>query len=234
MPMKTYSLQPHFFADASNEGFPVQIRAWQNETLTLPASGTHYGFVWQGTSYLRRSQQSALFPLCPGMYFSLAEAATLQGEHAAGIVITTLSHRGRFQLGGPIDPTGQFAYIDGGTTSLLIAPMAQGDPCLNALYMPPKVDQTVHAHPSDRIGIIIQGTGECFANETRFALAPGTLFHIPAHQLHKFCTDAQPLHLIVFHPDSDMGFTQRRHPMLSRTLVNNVSATELPTIQTPI
>lgn len=232
MPIRIFPLQAQTIEDCGDGPFPMQIRTWHHETIALPNIGTHYGFIWQGLAHLCRSGQSEPFPLPAGMYFSLAEAATIQGENAAGMVITYLAHRGDFLLGGPIGASGRFAYIDGGTTSLLISPLAAGDPCLHALYMPPEVDQSVHSHPSDRVGIVTQGLGECFADEDTHPLTPGTLFHIPPNQKHKFRTYAQPLHLVVFHPDSDIGFTHRNHPMLRRTLVNNVSAMDLPNIQT--
>lgn len=234
MPIRIYPLQSQFLEDCSGGPFPMQVRAWNCEAITLPDIGTHYGFAFQGMSTLSRSRQPEPFPLQAGMYFSLAESATIVGEHAAGMVVTYLAHRGDFLLGGPVGSTGRFAYIDGGTTSLLISPLETGGPCLNALYMPSHVSQTVHSHPSDRVGMIIHGSGECFADEERYALTPGTLFHISPGQEHKFYTHTQPLHLIVFHPDSDIGFTHRNHPMLRRTLVNNVSAADLPHIQTQI
>ena len=211
----------------------MQVRTWKKEVIALPEGGTHYGFVWQGEAKLRRSQQTAPFPLTAGMYFSIAEAATVGGDRSTGFIVTHLVHTGRFQLGGPIASTGRFAYIDGGLTSLLIGPVAKGDPCLHALYMPAGVEQTVHSHPSDRIGLIIQGEGYCVADKTRHALRPGVLFHIPPNQPHQFCT-GQPLLFIVFHPDSDIGFSDRNHPMLRRTFVNNISATDIPEIQTPL
>ncbi|MEL7333397.1 MAG: cupin domain-containing protein [Cyanobacteria bacterium J06560_2] len=224
-------LKAHFPLNSDTES-SVQVRAWHNDELALPAEGTHFGFVWRGMAYVMRDRSLATFPLSEGMYFSASEAVTLSGHDTSGIVITDLRHQGRFQIGGPLELEGRFAYIDGGMTSLLIAPMAFGDPVLNALYMPPNVDQTVHCHPSDRIGIIIKGTGECCERDECRSLTPGTLFHIPAHQEHKFVTYGQGLDLVVFHPDSDMGFSDRNHPMLSRTLVNNVRATDLPDIQT--
>ncbi|MBE9061041.1 cupin domain-containing protein [cf. Phormidesmis sp. LEGE 11477] len=167
------------------------------------------------------------------MYFSAAEAVTVGGQNGAGIVVTQLVHTGRFLIGGPIESKGCFPYIDGGTTSLLIAPTRVGDPCLHALYMPPNVNQTMHSHPSDRIGIIIKGGGQCCDQKTCYNLIPGTLFHISSDHQHRFVTYAQGLDLVVFHPDSDLGFRDRNHPMLSRTLVNNIRATDLPKIQTP-
>ncbi len=209
----------------------VQARVFHQEKLLLPAAGTHFGFVWKGAAALKRSVQAAPFPLAAGMYFSLSEAATLEAQQASGIVVTHPDHQGLFSIGGPIEKTGRFPYIDGGTTSLLVAPMAVGDPCLHALYMPPNVDQTVHAHPSDRIGMIVGGSGQCCKQDTCYDLVPGTFFHVLAHQAHRFVTSDEGLALVVFHPDSDMGFSDRSHPMLSRTLVNNVRATELPHLQ---
>lgn len=216
----------------------VRVRVWRGEALALPDDkGTHYGFVWQGAASLKRVGQDAPLPLQAGMYFSLAEAGTLCGESSAGMVVTHMTHRGAFLLGGPVAAAGRLAYIDGGTTSLLVPPLESGDPCLNALYMPGQVVQTVHSHPSDRVGIVVRGSGDCVAMadgdvSACYALRPGTVFHISAQQPHRFCTGAAGLDLIVFHPDSDMGMTHRDHPMLRRTLVEGVSAVELPEIQT--
>ncbi len=216
------------------ENRSTQTSFWKNETLALSAKGTHFGFVWQGTAQLKRASQTLAFPLSAGMFFSAAEAIAVGGQGTTGIVVSQLAHSGQFLIGGPIESTGRFPYIDGGTTSLLIAPMVVGDPCLHALYMPPDVDQTMHSHPSDRIGIIIKGGGQCCDEKACYDLAPGTLFHISPDHQHRFVTSSQGLDLVVFHPDSDMGFSDHDHPMLRRTLVNNVRATELPQIQTPL
>ena len=238
MAIDYYPLQPNFLLDAAldvveHDYSAVRVRTWQNENIRL-STGTHYGFVWQGQATLQRSSISMPFPLAAGMYFSLGESATLHGQDSAGMVVTDTAHQGQFLVGGPVESSGRFAYIDGGTTSLLIAPMTVGDPCLHALYMPPNVDQTMHHHLSDRFGLIIYGSGQCCTPEGDCqSLQPGILFRIPAYQEHKFVTRAQGLNLVVFHPDSDIGFSDRNHPMLRRTFIDNVSATELPNIQTP-
>jgi hypothetical protein len=36
----------------------------------------------------------------------------------------------------------------------------------------------------------------------------------------------------VFHPDSDTGFTHQNNPMLNRTMIGEISAADLPQIQT--
>ena len=200
--------------------------------LRLPAGPTHFGFVWQGSVELKRAAQADGFPLSAGLYFSLAEAAVLRAQEGLCVVISQHNQQGQFTVGGPIETVRRFPYIDGGTTSLLVPPIVLGDPVLNALYMPPNVDQTVHTHPSDRIGLIIRGSGQCCGDSSCDDLLPGTLFHISANQAHRFVTTGQGLDLVVFHPDSDMGFSDRNHPMLSRTLVDNIRATELPEIQT--
>ena len=157
----------------------VRVRVWQDEVLALPDRGTHYGFVWQGTASLKRTGQVAWVPLQAGMYFSLAEASTLCGESAAGVVVSCTAHRGEFLLGGPVADVGRLAYIDGGTTSLLVAPLEAGDPCLHALYMPAQVVQTVHSHPSDRVGIVIRGTGDCVAMAAAAGMRRIAMLYVP-------------------------------------------------------
>jgi hypothetical protein len=159
---------------------------------------------------------------------------TVGGDSSSGIVITHLNYQGMFNLGGPIESKGRFAYIDGGTSSLLIPPIMLGDPCLNAMYFPPQTHQTSHTHPSDRIGMVVSGMGELETPQTRIIVKSSTIFQIPANQLHQFRTGEHQLTLVVFHPDSDTGCTHQNHPMLQQTVVNGVSAAELPQIQTKL
>ena len=221
----------------SSKTAAVKVQTWCNQSLVLSEEGTHYGFLWKGEATLKRDRQTSPIPLQSGMYFSLAEPATISGQSSSGIVVTHTNHQGQFQLGGPVEPTGRLPYIDGGTTTLLIPPIAAGDPCFSALYMPKNVDQTIHEHPSDRIGIIIRGTGNCIAKnqaQQQHPLQPGILFHISAQQPHRFSTGPSGLDLVVFHPDSDMGVTHQNHPMLRRTIVEGISAANLPNLQTQL
>lgn len=228
------SMQEQFDSLLALSEHSFETKLFHQEEIQLPGDGTHFGFVWQGSAQLLRREQSEPLPIAAGMYFSISEPAILRGQQASGLVITHPTYRAQFQLGGPIESTGQFPYIDGGTTSLLIAPPMAGDPCLHALYMPPNVDQTMHHHPSDRIGIINKGSGQCCDENTCYDLLPGTLFIITADHKHRFVTGKQGLDLVVFHPDSDVGFSDRNHPMLNRTLVNNIRAADLPDIQTAL
>jgi AraC-like ligand binding domain len=229
---KTYLLKRDIIEDLSQDRFPATLQTWQHSSLQLPATGTHFGFVYQGYPGLSRQIGGEPYRLHPGMYFCLPGAGTIGGKDSSGIVFTCLNFDGMFSLGGPIEPRGRLAYINGGTSSLLIPPLILGDPCLNAMYFPANADQTLHTHPSYRLGIVVAGRGSFETPETAIDVEAGTVFLIPADSLHKFRTLESPLTIVVLHPDSEIGFTHQNNPMLNRTIVEGVSAAELPQIQT--
>lgn len=207
---------------------------WQRGRLPMPNLGTNFGFVYQGNPILHRHAGEQEYKLHPGMYFSLPGEGWIGSEDSSGFVVSCPDYWGTFSIGGPIEPIGRFAYIDGGTDSLLIPPLILGSACLNALYFPARIEQKLHTHPSFRLGIVVSGTGECETSQGITPFFPGVVFFIPAHQEHKFRTIDDELTLVVFHPDSDVGFTHQNHPMLNRTFVTGVSASQLPLIQTKI
>ncbi|WP_416669796.1 cupin domain-containing protein [Egbenema bharatensis] len=232
--LKTYPLQPKIFEDFSQGSFPLLLQTWQDHPIGLSDVGTHFGFVYQGFAHLsfRGMHGTESYRLRAGMYFSLPGKGAIGSAASSGIVFTRLNYRGMFSLGGPIEAQGRLAYIDGGTSSLLIPPVLLGDPCLNVMYFPPHVDQTLHTHPSDRIGIVVAGASIMKTPQSAIPVESGTIFLIPAHYPHKFCTSDSPFTVVVFHPDSDTGYTHTNHPMLQRTMVDGISAAELPEIQT--
>ncbi len=232
MMLKTYPLQQNTI-DLSQDSFPAIVSIWQGNSIEFPAGGTTFGYIYQGTSLLFRQTDGESYPVHSGMYFCLPGGGKLEGD-SSGIAIAFLNYQGIFSLGGPIEPTGRLAYINGGTNSLLIAPVRGGDPCLNVLYFPSGIDQTLHSHPSYRIGMVVMGRGKLDNLQTVLALEPGTIFQIPADSLHKFQTIESNLIVVVFHPDSDTGLAHWDNPMLKRTIVNGVSASELPHIQTKL
>lgn len=240
MTLAFYSVQIPAIVTLGPEGYPGLVQTWQGGTVELSAPGTHVGFIYQGSPTLSRgrgensAQRSQSFELSEGMYFCLPGAGQLAGPHGSAVIITCPTYRGMFSLGGPLESYGRLAYINGGTSSLLIPPVLMGDPCLNAMYFPAGVEQTMHTHPSDRLGLVVAGAGIVETPDSTNPIAPGNIFWISAHQLHCFCTQNSPLTIVVFHPDSEGGFTHRDNPMLQRTLVEGVSAAALPAIQTPI
>lgn len=137
-----------------------------------------------------------------------------------------------FMLGGPIEPRGRLRYIDGCTDSLIIPPWRRGEACLNLLHIPPGVEQTMHTHPSDRIGVVVSGRGQCVAPDGTTDLKRGMIWRIPADGLHRFRTDGEALQIVAWHPDSDFGPTDDDHPMLNKSFVGGVSAAEIDAIRT--
>lgn len=224
--------------------FPTTLSAWvhpeplgvfdvgvlvRDGDLILPADGSHFGFVFEGHPVLSVPQGD--FSLEPGMYFSVNTAMRIRGGR--GIVMTRHGHRSFFHIGGPVEKGGRLKYIDGCTDSLLIPPIKLGDPCLNLLYFPENIDQTEHTHPSDRIGLIASGHGWCVTPDNRIELYPGQIFRIHAEGKHKFQTlPGEDMTVIAYHPDSDFGPTDEVHPMVNRTIVDGVSASQIAAIRT--
>jgi hypothetical protein len=196
--------------------FPTAVQTWARGQLTLDGEATHYLYVMDGTAEL--TLRLGRFRLLAGMYAMFAGQGVVSGD-GTGLAVTRLGQRGPFLLGGPIEETGRLRYIDGCTDSLLIPPVALGDPCLNLLHIPPGTRQTAHTHPSVRVGLIVRGRGECVTPDNRSPLHPGLAFVIPAGSRHSFHTAGDALLVIAYHPDSDFGPTHECHPMVNRTIL---------------
>lgn len=209
--------------------YPTELYAWDQDELVLDETGTAYfGFVQDGDAVLET--ESGRFTLKSGMYFSANNTLKMAGGR--GIVMARKSHQAFFSVGGPVEAMGRLKYIDGCTDSLLISPVKMGDPCLNLLYFPPGIDQTSHTHPSDRIGVVFSGEGECETPEGIIPLRPGVMFRIPYEGQHKFRTHDSEMRVIAYHPDSDFGPQDEDHPMINRTMVGGVSASKIASIRT--
>lgn len=210
--------------------------------------GTAYGIVVDGSARLHCDAGD--FTLASGAYFSVpchvhnpspCMAPTLTA-HGRVVVIARHGVRGQFVL-GMLEDKGRLSYIDGCSDTLLVYPPRRGDPVLNHLYFPPGVVQTQHTHPSIRLGVVIDGSGDAFGPMpyprrhlddytrdgveffkagsdlyVRHPLKTGTVFLLEEHEQHGFCTmQGQGMHVVAYHPDSDWGPTDECHPMLNRT-----------------
>ncbi len=216
--------------DFSTNAHPSLVSGWEVAPLHLPDGATHFGVVIDREA--RVSTVHGTFDLHAGMYFSIPGRAVIVG--GKGMAVSHLAYRGQLCVGGPIEEHGRLKYIDGCSDSVLIAPPVLGDPCFNLLYMPPGVDQTMHTHPSIRIGAILDGGGYCDTPVGRIPLKKGSMFILPTDAPHAFHTRDQFLKICVYHPDSDTGPTTDDHPMVNRTLVNGVSANRMPEIRPDI
>ena len=114
---------------------------------------------------------------------------------------------------------GDLKYIDGCTDTLLVCPPRKGDPCLNALYFPPNVDQTFHTHPSQRLGAVVHGEGWACVDGKEIPLKEGDVWLIETNERHRFRTKESPMVVVAYHPDSDFGPEDEDHPMINRTII---------------
>jgi quercetin dioxygenase-like cupin family protein len=212
--------------------FPSYLSAW-DWALSTENKDTHYVYVYEGTAVAVYNEST--YTLKAGMYGCFPNHVSLLG--GKGIVISRENYQGAFMIGGPAEHEGRLKYIDGCTDSLLIPPVMLGEPCLNLLYFPPDIDQTAHTHPSDRIGIVMSGKGRCVywedGEEKVIDLEAGMIWVIHTDGIHKFQTPyGEHMRVLAYHPDSDYGPTHQFHPMLNRTIVDGISANQLPDIQT--
>ena len=195
-------------------------------------AGAVFGYVLDGDNAVLRHRGRS-HSVARGAFF-VVNAGRAELTNAGGRIL--LIHQPGsdfpFQVGGPLEPTGRLRYIDGCTDSLLVPPWRLGQPCLNHLHIPAGVEQTMHTHPSDRIGVVVKGRGQCVCPDGTTELIPGVLWRIPADGQHRFRTDGHALDIVAWHPDSDFGPTDDEHPMLNRTLVGGVRAAELDSIRT--
>ena len=236
--MKSFSsfdLDPGLLADYSQDQFPTRLYAFRKKPLELPERGsTFYGFIFDTVRGARARIEMAggrAFALDKGMYFCSNEPLII--TDGIGIAIERLMHNGMFMMGGPVEKSGRLKYIDGCTDSLLIPPVRKGDPCLNSLHFPESIDQTMHAHPSMRLGIVSDGGGICITPDEETVMYPGQVFGIHTMAPHKFRTgNNQHMTVVAYHPDSDFGPEDENHPMLNRTSVDGVVARDIPLIRT--
>lgn len=126
-------------------------------------------------------------------------------------------------IAGKIGLKGNQLYIDGCMDSLLVCPRKLGESCLNALYFPYNTKQEYHFHPSLRCGIVLRGKGKADIDGVMYDLCVGDTWVIPPNVTHRFITDDEELVVVAYHPDSDWGPTDEKHPMINRTLFGDNS-----------
>lgn len=225
---QSFQLKTECLSELCDETFPTAFYAWNQTSLDISATGTHFGYVSEGDAFLETD--SGKFNLKSGMFFCVPNSLKISGGE--GVIVTRLDYKGMFFLGGPIEDKGRLRYIDGCRDTLLIPPLLKGDPCLNALYFPKSITQTPHTHPSVRTGIVAKGSGECVTPNGTFPLQKGSAFIIAPEALHSFNTFDDEMVVIAYHPDSDFGATHEEHPMVNRTMVAGISAAKLENIRT--
>lgn len=115
---------------------------------------------------------------------------------------------------------GNLSYMDGGTNTTAVNPGRLGDPVVNYVHFPAGMKQTLHTHPSHRIGMILKGRGLVELDNGEFPLEPGEVFFMQRNVLHNFmCPYNEDVVLFVFAPDSGTGPTDEVNPLKIRTYV---------------
>lgn len=116
---------------------------------------------------------------------------------------------------------GNLSYMDGGTNTTAVNPGRLGFPVINYVHFPAGMKQTLHTHPSQRIGLILQGSGEIeLDNGKFFPIETGDVFVMERNTLHNFmCSKGEDVMLFVFAPDSGTGPTDEVNPLKVRTYV---------------
>lgn len=238
--------------ETNHEKFPLKYFHVADNRFKFSPDASYYIFCYKGAGTL-------IFPggpaqlLTEGMYASGHGKLTVNPwcSEFGAVVIEVYHARGEYRktkframnmVGGPIEKEGRLKYIDGCTDSLLIPPVKMGDPCFNHLHFPGRIKQTMHTHPSHRIGVVADGRGMCVTPFGNLPLVKGAIFVIKEgdgtitdghpNGSHKFDTEDSHMDVIAFHPDSDFGATDIDHPMINRTIVDGVSASDLKEIQT--
>jgi len=115
---------------------------------------------------------------------------------------------------------GNLSYMDGGTNTTAVNPGRLGDPVINYVHFPSGMQQTLHTHPSHRVGLVLKGQGLVQLDNEDLPLKPGDVFFMRRNELHNFtCPYNQDVVLFVFAPDSGTGPTDEVNPLKIRTYV---------------
>jgi quercetin dioxygenase-like cupin family protein len=223
-------LRHGLMADFSEIDFPSMVYGFKDGELVIDRQGTAFGYVWNGEARVVADGREHMLP--KGSFFSLPSAFEFRLVGGIGFIAYRLGYLGLTLTGRHTEVAGRLKYIDGCSDTLLIAPPLKGDPCFNFLHFPRGINQTKHTHPSIRAGLIHSGAGWCNTASGREELSVGKMFILYPDAIHGFETDESSMSLTVFHPDSDFGPTHEEHPMLNRTIVDGVSAKDIPIIRT--
>jgi quercetin dioxygenase-like cupin family protein len=115
---------------------------------------------------------------------------------------------------------GNLSYMDGGTNTTAVNPGRLGDPVINYVHFPAGMKQTLHTHPSHRVGMVLKGRGLIELDDREFPLQQGDVFFMQRNVLHNFmCPYSEDVVLFVFAPDSGTGPTDEVNPLKIRTYV---------------
>jgi hypothetical protein len=192
-----------------------------------PITSIQQKFTPTGTDYVLMKNgsfnQDKIAFLDTNGAFCVNAPYTISGE---GIVISFPGLRlleSRYYIQNELD-IGNLTYIDGGTNTTAIGPSRLGDPVVNYVHFPANMYQTLHTHPSHRIGVIIKGRGKVELDNELYEVLEGETFFMRRNELHNFITEDSEVILYVFAPDSGTGPTDEINPLKIRTYIGQQRA----------
>lgn len=195
--------------------------------ITKINSNTSDSFQPKGTAYAMfknatiKSDDIQLFNKS-GCISTPTNFTVLCGNNSSAVVIEYPGLRlleSRYYIQNHLD-MGNLSYIDGGTNTTAINPGRLGDPVINYVHFPAGMYQTLHTHPSHRVGLILSGNGKIeLDNNQYFEVNEGEAFYMRRNCLHNFITENEPVILLVFAPDSGTGPTDEVNPLKVRTYI---------------
>lgn len=154
--------------------------------------------------------------------FAVNNHFTIKCGKGTAVVVEYLGLRlleSRYYVQDVLD-MGNLSYMDGGTNTTAVNPGRLGDPVINYVHFPAGMEQTLHTHPSHRIGMILKGRGLVELDDSEFPLEQGSVFFMQRNVLHNFrCPYDEDVVLFVFAPDSGTGPTDEVNPLKIRTYV---------------
>ena len=203
------------FVDSRAGRIPYIARGLSKRQLRLEPGQAHFGMIARGSAKV--VDRYGQFELSEGMYFCTSEGEVEGTSSDVAVLMVSATSSALRQFGGPVEESGRLRYVSGCSDTLLLSPPRRGDPCLNHLHIPSRVLQEQHYHPSDRVGIILRGTGMCHTEGRAYGLHSGLAWRIPAGLDHHFESGGDGLDVLTWHPDSDFGPTDEDHPMINRT-----------------
>lgn len=215
MQIQIQELDKHSHLSAIESMYPCDLKSIQS-CHPIQSTSSYYGYITEGDLTIE-FKTGTKYRLQSETFFALPGPLTFNGA-GNGFVIERYGYRCLPVCGGPLESSGRLCYIDNCSSSILVSPARLGDPVLNHLSFPANIHQSMHIHPSTRIGYVQNGTGFCNISPTeRVPLKSGMVFLIPERVPHSFTSLEGGLQIIAFHPDSDLGPTDDQHPMKSRT-----------------
>lgn len=198
----------------------------ETRTISIPEYASCYGYVIEGSFSAALAEGDTRF-VDKEKYFCLTsrgcELSLSFNTNTQVALFVRYGFKGQNQIGGPVEESGRLVYIDNCSDSLLVYPPRLGDPSLNHLHFPKKIDQSFHIHPSVRLGVVLSGKGISDVKTSdgvkSIDLVPGVVFVLEERETHRFKTNDSVMNVIAFHPDGDWGPTDHNHTMLNRTYV---------------